>query len=89
MFALFLIGQAASPDIQFGARIEARSVTVERKGEARLEVRADPDGGSSVRVEAPKADGRKTLRNVRIKIDAEARIADPASAAATPVAEPR
>ena len=89
MLALLLMAQAASPDIQFGARIEARSVTIEKKGEAKLEVRADPDGGSLVKVEAPKANGSKTLRNVRIEIDAEARIADPAAAAATPVAEPR
>ena len=89
MLALLLMAQAAPPDIQFGARIEARSVTIEKKGEARLEIRAVPDGGSLVKVEAPKANGRKTLKNVRIEIDAEARIADPASAAATPIAEPR
>ena len=89
MLALFLIAQAALPDIQFGARVEARSVTIEKKGEARIEVRAEPDAGSLVKVEAPRADGRKTLRNVRINIDAETRIADPARSAATPTPEPR
>ena len=89
MFALLLFAQAAAPDIQFGAQVEARSVTIEKRGAAKLEVRANPDAGSLVKVEAPKANGRKTLRDVRIRIDAEARIGGPADPAATPADEPR
>lgn len=40
---------------------------------------ASPDGGSQVKVEAPEADGARTLRDVHVTVDAEARIADPSS----------
>lgn len=81
MIAILLLLQAASaqpPDIELNANVRARSVTIEKQGGARLTVTTQPDGGNLVDVQAPKANGRKTLSNVEVKVRAEARIADPA-----------
>jgi hypothetical protein len=78
--ALILLQAAAAqpaPDIQLRIDAHIDRVRIERRGEARLEVTAGPDAGSVVRVEAPQANGRRTLRNVDVHIEAEARIADP------------
>ncbi len=80
MILTLLLLQASAPDIELNARVRARQVTIERKGEARLEVRTDPDGGNLVDVRAPKAEGRRTLRNVEVNVRAEARIGEPAGA---------
>ena len=86
MIVLLLALQAAPPpDIELHATLQARSVTIEKRGEARLEVHASPDAGSLVKVEAPKAEGRTTLRDVRVAVDAEARIG---KEVATPATEP-
>lgn len=66
---------ATPPDIELKIDASVRRVRIERQGEASLEVSGGPD--SAVRVEAPRADGRRRLRNVRVAVDAEARIADP------------
>jgi hypothetical protein len=86
---LFALQAAALPDLSLTATVNARSLTVERSGEARLDVSASPDAGSAVKVVAPPASGRKTVRNVRITVDAEARIANGLESAATPDAPPR
>jgi hypothetical protein len=79
---LLLQSTAASaqplPDIELNANVRARSVTIEKQGNARLTVTTSPDGGNVVDVRAPRANGRKTLRNVNAAVKAEARIADPA-----------
>ncbi len=76
MLILLLAAQSAvSPDIQLRATVDARSVKVEQRGETRLEVHADPDAGSLVKVEAPRADDARVLRNLWVALDAEARIA--------------
>jgi hypothetical protein len=82
LLALFLLqaGAAAAPpaDIELNIRARVRSVEIERKGEARLEVRAEPDAGSRVEARAePRAEGGTSLRDVRIDLAAEARIGDP------------
>lgn len=83
MLTLLLIVQAAQPlpDIQLRADVEARQVRIERAENIRLDVRAEPDGGSDVRVNrnANVASGRATLRNVRVRVEGEARIAGPDS----------
>lgn len=76
---LFLLLQAAapqSPDIVLDARVQARSLTIEKRGNASLQVTANPDGGSFVDIRAPKANGRKTLRNVDVNVRAEAHIGE-------------
>jgi hypothetical protein len=81
MMLLLLLAQAvAAPDIELNAHVRARSVTIEKQGNASLSVRTDPEGGNVVDVRALKANGRKTLRNVDIDVHAEARIADPREA---------
>ena len=79
MISLLLLQAAAvqAPDIELNINARARSVTIEKQGDARLTVRTEPDGGNVVDVRAPKANGRKTLRNVAIDVRAEARIAAP------------
>jgi hypothetical protein len=74
---LFLLAQPAQPDVQLDVRANVRRVRIERSGEASLEVRAEPDAGSVVDVAAPEARGRRTLRNVEVRVRAEARIAAP------------
>jgi hypothetical protein len=82
LFALLLQAAPAPaaetlPDIQLDISATARDVRIVRQGEASLEVRAGPDGGNVVRVEAPEAGGRARLRDVEVNVHAEARIADP------------
>ena len=82
MMLLLILAQVATaaPDIELNATIRARSVTIEKQGNASLTVTTSPDGGNLVDVRAPKANGRKKLRNVEVKVDAQARIGDPAQA---------
>ena len=81
MIAMLILLQAATappPDIELNAEVRARSVTIEKKGETRLTVTTSPDGGGNiVDVRAPEGNGARTLRNVRVSVKAEARIADP------------
>ena len=81
---LILLAQAAAaqaPDIELNANIRARSVEIEKQGNASLTVTTSPDAGNLVDVRAPRANGRKTLRNVSVNVRAEARIGDPAATA--------
>lgn len=80
LWVILLQSSAQLPDIELKAKVQARSVTIEKQGDARLTVTTSPDGGNVVDVQAPKANGRKTLRNVEISVQAEARIADPLTA---------
>ena len=79
LLPILLLAQAAQPttppDIQLDARVRAREVRIEQSGETSLEVRGGP--GSDVRVDKPAANGRQRLRNVDIRVQAEARVADP------------
>jgi hypothetical protein len=78
LLTLCLLQAAAqAPDIELKANVRARSLTIEKKGDARLTLTTNPDGGNIVAVQAPKADGRKTIRDVNVALDAKARIADP------------
>jgi hypothetical protein len=81
LLVLFQAAAAQAPDIELGARVRARSVTIEKQGNASLTVTTTPDGGNLVDVRAPKANGRKTMRNVEVNVRAESRIGDPAAAA--------
>ncbi|HZG07969.1 MAG TPA: hypothetical protein VEZ70_03210 [Allosphingosinicella sp.] len=82
---LVLLIQAAAPeaaptirpDIELNIRARARSVEIERKGEARLAVRAEPDAGSRVEVRVdPAPEGRTQLRDVRVELRAQARVGE-------------
>jgi hypothetical protein len=81
-FLLLQAAAAQAPDIQFNANVRARSVTIEKQGNASLTVTTSPEGGNVVDVRAPKANGRKSLRNVEVNVRAEGRIGDPSTAAA-------
>jgi hypothetical protein len=75
ILAILLQAAAAqAPDIELNFTARARSVTIERKGEAKLEVRGEGPGNRvDVKVE-PKAEGRTELRNVTVDIHAEASV---------------
>jgi len=75
MILLILLQAAAqAPDIELNVKARARSVSIEQKGEARLDVRGEGPGNRvDVRVE-PKAEGRTELRNVTVDVHAEASI---------------
>ena len=81
MVTFLLLLQAVSiqaPDIELNLNVRAKSVRIEQKGEARLEVQGEGPGN---RVEArvePKAQGQTELRDVTIDVHAEASVGDPA-----------
>lgn len=77
LFVSLLLMQAAAqlPDIEIRATMKADALTIQKNGEASLIVHSAPDGGNVVEVQAPKANGRKTIRNVAVDVRAEARIA--------------
>lgn len=89
MLAILALQAAVLPDVSLKATVDARSLTVEQRGAARLDVVASPDAGSLVKVVAPPVNGRRTTRDVRVEVDAEARIANDLHGAATPDAGPR
>ena len=73
---------APPPDIQLGIDLTARRVVVENKGELDLTARASVNGregeGNVVEVNAPDLpQGRARANNVRVRVRAETRIADP------------
>lgn len=78
MLLMLMLVQAAAPDLELDIRGRARSVEIERKGETKLEIWAQPDGGSRQRatVQPGSRDATK-LKNVGFEIHAEARIAPP------------
>jgi hypothetical protein len=89
MLAALFLAQAATaaqppaqtpPDIELRIDASARRVTIEREGEASLEVQGSE--GSVVRVDAPETNGRRNLRDVNVRVRAEVRVADPRAASA-------
>ena len=66
---------AAQPGIELNRRARVRSVEIERKGEAKLEVRGGEGSEVVARVE-PKAAGRKSLRNVSVDVRATASVGE-------------
>jgi len=89
MLLMMFLLQAAAPDIQIEARVRARSLTIEKQGNAQLLVRTEPEGANVVDARAPKANGRKTIRNFEANVRAEARIADPRSSVPMETGAPR
>ncbi len=83
MFLLILALQSAQPDIQLDARVQARRVRVEQRGEASLTVNPAPAEGSGVRVEGRPEPRQRSYRNVDIRLRAEASVADPQQSAGT------
>ena len=81
LLALLLALQSApaAPDIALDIRADIREARIERSGETSLELRATPDGGTRVDVDKPETAGRRRLRNVSVRVKAEARIADPSA----------
>jgi hypothetical protein len=78
MLILLMLVQAAAADIELDLRGRARSIEIQQKGETRLEVWAEPDGGSRQRTTVqPRSRDKGKLRNVEFEIHAEARIAPP------------
>jgi len=74
LFILLQAAAAQAPDIELNLSLRARSVTIEQKGEARLEVRGEGPGNRvDVKVE-PKAQGRRELRDVTVDVHAEASV---------------
>ena len=88
MIAALLLQAAAAqppappPDIQLGIDVTARRVVIENKGELDLTATAAVNGreseGNVVEVDAPDVpQGRRQANNVRVRVRAETRIADP------------
>ena len=78
MMLLILLQAAAAPppDIELNLSARARSATIERKGEAKLQVRGEGPGNRvDVKVE-PKAEGRTELRDVTVDVHAEASVGE-------------
>ena len=76
MFLILLQAAAQAPDIELNLKARAQSVTIQQKGEARLEVRGEGPGNRvDVKIE-PKAQGRTELRDVTVDVHAEASVRD-------------
>jgi hypothetical protein len=71
---LIAIQSASLPDIQLDARVIARQVEMRESRGVSLTVQARPDAGSEVRVQAPPRRGERVLRNVEVRVQAEARL---------------
>lgn len=83
MLILLLALQAASqPDIELRATVRARSLIVEKAGDAGVSVTAD--GRNLVFVEGPRANGRKLIANPVYRVNIEGRIANPLAAVDQP-----
>lgn len=87
---LALIAAQTVPDVELRAHATVREVRIRQAGEASLQVRAVPDGGSSAHVQAPRSRGERRLRNVTVDIHAEARLApDPENPPAKETSPPQ
>jgi hypothetical protein len=80
MIATFLLALQAAPapdiELHLGARV--REVRIAREGEARLELRAEPDAGSGVEVRrTPETRGARRIQNLAVEVHGRAAIADP------------
>ena len=76
MLLLILLQAAQAPDVELDVRARIKWVRIERRGEARLEVRGEGPGNRvDVKVE-PKAEGRTELRNLTVDVHAEASVQD-------------
>ena len=67
---------ASAPLVELKARVSARSLTIDKRGEVRLE--ATGSGRKIVDVQAPAANGRKTISNPVINVDARIHLSDSA-----------
>lgn len=78
MLFVALLIQATPPDIELRIDAEIQRVRIQPGAVARLDVNANPDSGSRVSTDvSPRAEGARDLRNVRVRVRGEARIADP------------
>jgi len=74
LLTLLQAAAAQAPDIELNLNLRAKSVRIEQKGEARLDVRGEGPGNRvDVRVE-PKAEGRTELNDVTVDIHAQASV---------------
>ena len=81
VFLLLALQAAAPSDIEIRATVRARELTVEKAGKADVEVTSD--GQNLISIEGPKANGRKRISNPVIKVNIQARVADPRETAQT------
>jgi len=77
MIWILLALQTTLPDIELDARATVRRVEIRESRGVSLTVRAQPDSGSTVDVQAPERRGQRVLRNVEVRVRAEARLAAP------------
>ena len=77
MIWILLALQTTLPDIELDARATVRRVEIRESRGVSLTVRAQPDSGSTVDVQAPERRGQRVLRNVEVRVRAEARISQP------------
>jgi hypothetical protein len=75
LLAALALTAAAPADLELQATVHADRVTIVKQGKASASVRASPDGGSKVTVQAPKANGRKTINNVAVDVRIAVRLA--------------
>jgi hypothetical protein len=91
-FAIAQAATAAPPDIELNARVRAREVRIEQQGRAEARVHVEPSAGQRIDVERNLPKGQASYRNLDIKVNVAARLADPAapgvSASASAQTEP-
>ena len=65
------------PDIQITARVEAREVSIEKSGPARIALNASPLQDSAIATDRNRSEGARRYRDLTIAIDARLLLADP------------
>lgn len=68
---------APAPDISINAQVRAREVKIEQQGRANARVAVVPSAGERVEVQRNLPRGQRRYRNLELKLDVEARLADP------------
>lgn len=88
LLALALQSAAPAPDISIHAIVDARNVTVERRGQTSIRAVAEPEGGSRVR-----SSGNSGSRHFELSVDARIanalRTSPESSEPETPSPQPR
>jgi hypothetical protein len=77
VFSQLVAAQAAPPDIELNARVQAREGSIREETPATLQVRVQPGDAPPVKVRRSAPAGAKSYRNLSLDLHAEARLAAP------------
>ena len=71
--------QAAAPDIELNARVDARDLTIRQETPLTVSLHAEPGQAPPISVQRSAPAGAKTYRNLTLRVHGEARLTDTAA----------